>query len=80
MSVLSGCGHFQPAALWTIACQAPVSMGFSRQEYRSGLPCPPSGNLPDLWIEPASPMSPAGEFFTTEPPGKPRVIIVAEYL
>ena len=37
-------------------CQAPLSMGFSRQEYCSGLPCPPSGDLPDPGIEPASPV------------------------
>ena len=47
--------------------------GFSRQEYWSGLPCPPPGDLPKLGIEPVSLMSPAlaGGFFTTEPPGKP---------
>ena len=44
-------------------------MGFSRQEYLSGLLCPPPGNLPDSGIEPASAL--AGGFFTTEPPGKP---------
>ena len=42
------------ANLWTIAHQAPLSMGFSRQEYWSGLPCPPPGDLPDPEIEPAS--------------------------
>ena len=50
--------------------QAPLSMGFPRQEYWSGLPCPPPGDLPDPGIEPASPAL-AGRFFTTEPPGKP---------
>ena len=35
------------ATLWTAACQTPLSMGFSRQEYWSGLPCSPPGNLPD---------------------------------
>ena len=40
---------------WTVACQAPFSMGFSRQEYWSGLPCPPPGDLPTLGIEPRSP-------------------------
>ena len=47
-------------------CQ-PLSIGFSRQEYWSGLPCSSPGNLPDPWIEPASHMSPAlaGRFFTT---------------
>ena len=45
--------------LWTIAHQAPLSMGFSRQKYRSGLPCSPPGNLPDPWTEPMSLMVPA---------------------
>ena len=40
--------------LWTVDCQAPLSMGFSRQEYWSGLPCPPPGNLPHPGTEPAS--------------------------
>ena len=58
--------------LWTVAYQDPPSMGFSRQEYWNRLPCPPSGDLPNLEIKPASPVSPAlaGRFFTTEPPGK----------
>ena len=53
--------------LWTVARQAPLSMGFSRQEYWSGLPCPFSENLPNPGIEPASFMSPAltGRFFNT---------------
>ena len=42
------------AALWTVAQQAPPSMGFSRQEYWSGLPCPPPGDLPNPGIEPWS--------------------------
>ena len=40
---------------WTIACKAPLTMGFSRQEYWSGLPCPPPGDLPDPGIKPPSP-------------------------
>ena len=40
---------------WTVACQAPLSLGFSRQEYWSGLPFPSSGNHPDPRIEPMSP-------------------------
>ena len=40
---------------WTIARQVPLSLGFSRQEYWSDLPCPPSGDLPDPGIEPRSP-------------------------
>ena len=53
--------------LWTVACQAPLSMGFSRQEYRSGLPCPPPGDLPDPGIEPVSvtSLALADEFFAT---------------
>ena len=55
------------AALWTEACQAPLSMGSSRQEYWSRFPCPPPEDLPDLGIEPASLTSPAWTctFFTT---------------
>ena len=55
---------------WTVACQAPLSMEFSRQEYYGGSPFPPPGSLPDLEIEPASPAL-AGGFFITELPGKP---------
>ena len=43
------------ATLWTAACQAPLSIEFSRQEYWSGLPFPPPGDLSDPGIEPASP-------------------------
>ena len=52
-------GHFSRvqlfATLWTVACQAPLSMGFSRQEYWSGLPCPSPEDLPDPGIEPGPP-------------------------
>ena len=41
--------------LWTVACQVPLYMGFSRQEYWSGLPCPPPGDLPDPGVKPSSP-------------------------
>ena len=53
--------------LWTVACQAPLSMGFSRQEYWSELPCSPPGDLPDPEREPTSLASPAsaGKFFNT---------------
>ena len=53
--------------LWPVASRVPLSVGFSRQEYRSGLPFPTPGDLPDPGIEPASLMSPAlaGGFFTT---------------
>ena len=54
---------------WTVAYQAPPSMGFSRQEYWSGLPFPSSGDLPDPGIEPGSPALRA-DALTSEPPGK----------
>ena len=57
---------------WTVARQAPLSVGFCRQEYWSGLPFPPPGDLPEPGIEPAS-SALAGKFFTTEQPGKPHV-------
>ena len=47
------------AILWTAARQVPLSVGFSRQEYWSGSPCPPPGDLPDPGIEPASSTFPA---------------------
>ena len=55
------------ATLWTVACQAPLSMRFSRQEYWSGLPCPPSEAVRDPEIKPMSLTFPAltGSFFTT---------------
>ena len=58
------------ATPWTVARQAPLSMGFSRQEHWSGLHCPPPGHLPDSGIAPMSPALQAGRFFTAEPPGK----------
>ena len=57
------------ATPWTVAPQAPLFMGFSRQEYLSGLPFPSPGHLLDLGIKPMSPAL-AGRFLTTEPPGK----------
>ena len=53
--------------LWAVTCQAPLSVGLSRQEYWNGLPCPPPGDLPYPGIEPPSLMSPAlaDGFFTT---------------
>ena len=65
--MLSHFSHIQLfATLWTVACWAPLSMGFSRQEYWSGLPSPPPGDLPNPRIEPTSLTSPAlaGGFFT----------------
>ena len=61
------------ATPWTVALQAPLSMGFPRQEYLNGLPFPTPGDLPNPEIKPMSPASPAlaSGFFNTEPPGKP---------
>ena len=70
--MLSHFSHVQLfAILWTVAFQAPLFMGFSRQEYWSGFPFPSLGALPNPGIEPMSLVSPAlaGGFFTTEPPG-----------
>ena len=55
------------ATPWAVASQAPLSMGFSRQEYWGGLSFPPTGDIPDPGIEPASLASPAlaGRFFTS---------------
>ena len=77
MCVLSCFSHVQLfVTLWTVARQAPLSMGFSRQEYWTGLPHPSPGDLPNPGIKSASLKSPAlaGRFFTTEPPGKPLII------
>ena len=58
--ILSHFSHIRLfATLWTVACQAPLSMGFSRQEYWSGLLWPPPGYIPDPGIEPISLVSPA---------------------
>ena len=64
---LSCCSVQLFATPWTVARQVPLSMGFPRQEYWSGLPFPSPGNLPDPGIEPSSFMSPtlAGGFFTS---------------
>ena len=78
---VSGCMHVQLLShvqLYKshglyVAPRAPLSMGFPRQEYRSGLPFPTPGDLPHPGIEPVPMASPAlaGGFFTTKPPGKP---------
>ena len=59
------------ATPWTVACQVTLSMGFPRQEYWSGLQFPSPGALPDPGIRSLVSPASAGEFFTTEPPGKP---------
>ena len=63
---------------WTVTLQVPLSMGFSRQEYLSGLPSSIPGDLPEPGIELAFPTSPvlATRFFATEPPGK---LVIWEY-
>ena len=58
------------ATLWAVAQQAPLSIGFSWQEYWSRFPLPTLGELSDPGIKPV-PLALAGRFFTTEPPGKP---------
>ena len=65
--MLSHFGAFETP--WTLSRRAPLSMGFSRQEYWSELPCPPSGDLPDLGTEPVSPVSNAlkADIFPPEP-------------
>ena len=63
------------ATRWTVARQAPLSLGFSRQEYWSGVPCSPPGDLPNPGIKSASPTSLAlaGGFSTLLPPRKCKV-------
>ena len=70
--------HF--ATLWTVAHQAPLSMGFSRQEYWNGLPCPPPVDLPNPGIEPESLLSPAlaGGFFTTSATWEAQEILISD--
>ena len=70
------------ATPWTVACQAPLSMRFSKQEYWSGLPCPPPGDLPDPGIRTHIILRHPGwasEFFTTVSPGKPCVLSVNHF-
>ena len=60
------------ATLWTVAWQAPLSMGFSRQEYWSGFPCPPPGDLPNPGIKPRSPTLQV-DSLPSKPPKKPPI-------
>ena len=64
---------------WTVAYQASLSMGFSRQEYWSGLPFPSPGDLPDPGIKPSSPALQA-DTLPSEPPGKPQFLVDAQSL
>ena len=81
IQILSVCsvGSNSFASPWTVACQAFLFMGFSRQVYWGVLPFSPAGDLPDSGIKTASPVSPAlaGGFFTTEPPGNLRTEILS---
>ena len=68
--VVQSLSHVQLfATQWTVTHQAPLLMGFPRQEYWSGSPFPPPGDLPNPGIKSPSPAL-AGRFFATEPPGK----------
>ena len=67
------------AVQWTVAHQAPLSMGFSRQEYGSGLPFPSPGDLLDPGIEPGSPALQA-DALPSEPPGNPVFLIYWSYI
>ena len=72
--------HF--ATLWTVAHQAPLSMGFFRQEYWNGLQSPPAEDLPIPGTEPASPASNAlrADSLPTGPPGKPHICpVISQY-
>ena len=62
------------ATPWTVACQAPLSMGLAQQEYWSGLPFPSPGDLPNPWIKPWNPALQV-DSLPSEPPGKPSHII-----
>ena len=63
---------------WTVAHQTPLSMGFSRQEFWSGLSFPSPGDLPDLGIQPISPAFPADSLLS-EPPGKPCAPVTSKF-
>ena len=74
--MLSDCPVSLFATPWTIACQAPLFMQSSRQEYWNGLPFPTPGDLPNPGIKPMFPVSPSltDGFFTSAPPGKPNKV------
>ena len=67
------------ATPWSAAYQAPLSMGFPKQEHWSGLPFPSPRDLPDPVIKPVSPAL-AGRFFITEPPEKPLCVYIHIHL
>ena len=76
--------HFSHARLFAnlgaTACQAPLSMEFSGQEYWSVLPCQPPGDFSNSGVKPSSPVSPAlkADSLPTEPPGKPDINIILD--
>ena len=73
-------GHVQLfVTLWTVAHQTPSSMGFSRQECLTGLPCPPPGDIPDPEIEPMSSPALKVDSLPVVPPGKPIYIYIYIY-
>ena len=84
MNVLNVLSHLSCVRLfatpWTVAHQAPLSMGFSGQEYWSGWPRPPPGDLPDPGIQSASLASPAlaGGFFTTSATWEAQMYLLCE--
>ena len=72
MCVLSHFSHVQLLETsWTVALQAPLSMGFSRKEYWRVMPCPPPGNLPQPGIEPESLLHWQASSLALAPSGKP---------
>ena len=74
VSVLSRSVMSNFVTVWTVALQAPLSMGFPNQEYWSGLPFPTLEDVLNPGIDSKSPAL-AGQFFTTEPPGKPYIYV-----
>ena len=78
LSCLVAFSHVQLCVTsWTVAHQAPLSMGFPRQEYWSGLPFPPPGDLPHPQTEPKSPALQA-DSFAVSCQGSPKLLILAE--
>ena len=76
--VLSRSVMFDSVTAWTVAHLAPLTMGLFWQEYWSGLPCLPPGDLPNPGLKRVSPLVPAlaDRFFTTAPPGKPQNVFI----
>ena len=78
--ILYACVHVQ-STQWTVANQSPLSLGFPRQEFWSGLPLPPPGGLPNPGIESTSPALAGGSFITEpEPPEMPSTVYQMSYI